>query len=101
MFEGRIPDTDLAGAGVGEREDGGLLTVSWAELSARLSAARDLRHALAQKSPPEVASFDPAAARRIVRQGNGKSGVNLDALAHGNAKGANNAGISSDAVTGS
>jgi hypothetical protein len=101
MFEGQFPDIDPASTGMGGGDDSALRSVSWADLSARLSAIRDLRRLLGRSPGPAVASFDPAAARRIARQASGKPGVNLEASAHGNANGANNAGIASDAMTGS
>jgi hypothetical protein len=55
MFEGKPPKPD-AGAS--------LQAVSWADLSARLSAARDLRKALAEDDNGE-GSFDAASARWI------------------------------------
>jgi len=55
MFEGKPPSND-AGAS--------LQPVSWAELSARLAVARDLRKALGQDDQGE-GSFDAASARWI------------------------------------
>jgi hypothetical protein len=81
MYEGaiRIP---AAEAGV----DGGLRGFAWAELVARLAAARDLRGELGPGRPPGASSFAPEAAR-LVRQADGEDDVNLEALAHGKARG--------------
>ena len=55
MFEGKPPSQDAAAS---------LQAVSWADLSARLSAARDLRNALGEDEHGE-GSFDAASARWI------------------------------------
>jgi hypothetical protein len=73
MFEGKPPKHD-AGAS--------LHAVSWADLSARLAAARDLRKALAQDENGE-GSFDAASARWIADHADlvgGKPDVNPDDL---------------------
>jgi hypothetical protein len=55
MFENKPPSQDAAAS---------LQAVSWADLSARLSAARDLRNALGEDEHGE-GSFDAASARWI------------------------------------
>jgi hypothetical protein len=70
MFEGKPPKRD-AGAS--------LQAVTWADLSARLAAARDLRNALAEEENGE-GSFDAASARWIADHADGKPDVNPDDL---------------------
>lgn len=55
MFEGKPPSQDASAS---------LRPVSWAELSARLAAARDFRKAFAEDDEGE-GSFDAASARWI------------------------------------
>lgn len=75
MFEGKPPKAD-AGAS--------LQAVTWADLSARLAAARDLRKALAGDENGE-GSFDAASARWIADHAEGKPDVNPDDLGNGKA----------------
>ncbi|WP_305097507.1 hypothetical protein [Croceibacterium aestuarii] len=68
-----------------EEADGGLRPVSWSDLVAKLDAARDLRIALHGLDEQGEGSFNPSCARHIAALGDGKQGVNLDALADGKA----------------
>ena len=96
MFEGKPPHPRDARALDGEPRDiDALRPLSWGDLVARLSAARELR------SPCEVpagreASFDAGSARRIAAHHGGKQDVNLDVS--GNGKG--HAGTGSGAAFG-
>ncbi len=80
MFEGKPPKPDAAAS---------LQAVSWADLSARLAAARDLRAAFADEHGE--GSFDAASARWIAdhatQDAEGKPDVNPDDL--GNRKAVN------------
>ena len=60
-----------------------LRPLSWSELVARLSAARDLRASFAPGGEGGEASFDAGSARRIAAHHNGKEFGNHDGLAHG------------------
>jgi hypothetical protein len=79
MFEGKPPKHDVGAS---------LHVVSWADLSARLAAARDLRKAFAQGEDGE-GSFDAASARWIADHADdsvaGKPDVNPDDLGNGKA----------------
>ena len=73
MYEGKPPKNDA---------DVSLQAVSWADLSSRLSAARDLRKAFANEAGGE-GSFDAASARWIADHAvndDGEPSVNLDDL---------------------
>ena len=92
MFEGKLP-TPVEALPLGELQDGEVLrSLSWSDLVARLSAARDLRASLEGSE----ASFDAGSARRIAAHHNGKSSINPDDL--GNGKGPE--GIANPAVHG-
>ena len=92
MFEGKLP-TPVEALPLGELQDGEVLRpLSWSDLVARLSAARDLRASLEGSE----ASFDAGSARRIAAHHNGKSSINPDDL--GNGKGPE--GIANPAVHG-
>lgn len=96
MFEGKPPHPRDARALDGEPRDiDALRPLSWSDLVARLSAARDLRSPCAPGEGGE-ASFDAGSARRIAAHHNGKHDVNLDAS--GNGKGP--AGTASGAAFG-
>jgi hypothetical protein len=79
MFEGKPLKPDAAAS---------LQAVTWADLSARLAAARDLRKALAEDENGE-GSFDAASARWIAdhatQDAEGKPDVNPDDLGNGKA----------------
>ena len=62
-----------------------LRPLSWSELVARLSAARDLRASFAPGGEGGEASFDAGSARRIAAHHNGKHDVNLDVSGNGKA----------------
>ena len=96
MFEGKLP-TPVEALPLGELQDGEVLRpLSWSDLVARLSQARDLRASLEGAPVASDASFDAGSARRIAAHHNGKHGVNLDDL--GNGKGPE--GIANPAVHG-
>lgn len=85
MFEGKPP---LSGESrpLGEWDGEALRPLSWGDLVARLSAARDLRAAFepGEGGPADsAASFDAGCARRIAAHHNGKDAVNLDSSADG------------------
>ena len=74
MFEGKPPRTAEA-LPLEEGHDGdSLRPLSWGDLVARLTAARDLRASLGENA----ASFDASSARCIAAHHNGKHGVNLE-----------------------
>jgi len=78
MFEGKLP-TPAEAMPLGEAHDGeALRLLSWADLVARLSAARELRASFAGRAAGSDASFDAGSARRIAAHHNGKHGVNLE-----------------------
>jgi len=97
MFEGKPPiasgaNTTEHGEPVGEK----LCALDWAELVAKLAAARDLRRELASDDGEgSFASFDAECAQHIAAlhdkvpegqtAGNGKRAVNPDDLANGKA----------------
>ena len=92
MFEGKPPATADAYRLEEPQEGESLRPLSWSDLVARLSAARDLRASLEGSE----ASFDAGSARRIAAHHNGKSSINPDDL--GNGKGPE--GIAKAAVHG-
>ena len=78
MFEGKLPRADEALA-LDEPQDGeALRLLSWSDLVARLSAARELRASFAGRAAGSDASFDAGSARRVAAHHNGKHGVNLE-----------------------
>ena len=83
MFEGKLPIAAEA-LPYGEPQDGDALRLlSWADLVARLSAARELRASFAGRPAGSDASFDAGSARRIAAHHNGKHGVNLEDSSYG------------------
>lgn len=89
MFEGKPP---LSGESrpLGERDGEALRPLSWGDLVARLSAARELRAAYRAGDGGPIdsgarsgASFDAGSARRIAAHHNGKDAVNLDSSGNG------------------
>ncbi len=83
MFEGKLPKPAEA-TPLGEPHDGeSLRPLSWSDLVARLSAARELRASFAGRAAGSDASFDAGSARRIAAHHNGKHGINLDDLSNG------------------
>ena len=78
MFEGKLPRPGEAHPLGNEQDDGASLrSLSWDDLVARLSAARNLRTELDPAEGSE-GSFDAGSARRIAAHHNGKQPVNLD-----------------------
>jgi hypothetical protein len=84
MFEGKPPRPRDAQALDDEQPDiDALRPLSWGDLVARLSAARD---SLPLHDGPDAggeASFDASSARRIAAHHNGKQDVNLDVSGNG------------------
>lgn len=93
MFEGAITPPLAGNEGAA-----GLRRVDWHELVARLSAARDLRSALAR--PVGRASFAPDSAAGLTRGVDGERGVNRDALACSKRHHAIRAGGAAEAAAG-
>ena len=79
------------------RDGDSLRPLSWTDLVARLSAARELRASYQSAGEAAEGSFDAGSARRVAAHHNGKHPVNLDDL--GNGKGP--AGTANQAVQGS
>lgn len=79
MLETHIPSPDLAGPS----KSAELRAFDWAELAARLAAARDLRGVFTHRRAAVQASFDRATARRFAVEGNGIPDVNPIGLGHG------------------
>ena len=77
MFEGKPPRLGDAGP-LNERAPDGdaLRPLSWSELVARLSAARDLRGSFEPRESDGEGSFDAGCARRIAAHHNGNPAVN-------------------------
>jgi hypothetical protein len=75
MFEGSFPHRADAHPGGDTPEGESLRSLSWSELVARLSAARELRTALSERAH---ASFDAGSARCIAAQHNSDHAINLD-----------------------
>ncbi len=97
MFEGKPPrPRDARALGDEPHDIDALRPLSWGDLVARLSAARDLRPPCEHGEAGGEASFDASSARRIAAHHNGKHDVNLDVS--GNGKG--HAGTASAAATG-
>ena len=82
MFEGKPPRTAEAFPLEEQQAGEALRPLSWDDLVARLSAARDLRASLDPASGPH-ASFDAGSARRIAAHHNGKHPVNPDDSSNG------------------
>ena len=83
MFEGKPPRAADALPLEEPQQGESLRPLSWGDLVARLSAARDLRASLGGEPAVCDASFDAGSARRIAAHHNGKHAVNLDDLANG------------------
>jgi hypothetical protein len=90
MFEGKPPVPARApGDSAAPEGEGELHAVSWSELVARLSAARELRTVLVADALATPASFDADSARRLATMpvgeaaaANGNKPVNLDGSAN-------------------
>ena len=78
MFEGKPPRTAEALPFEELQAGESLRPLSWDDLVARLSAARDLRESLGGSASVPHASFDAGSARRIAAHHSGKLPVNLD-----------------------
>jgi len=94
MFEGKLPFADR-GNGSEHAENAGeeLCALDWAELTAKLAAARDLSREIASGEDGVLASFDAHGAERLASQDGKfpeqmdddkrKRGVNPEDLANG------------------
>ncbi len=92
MFEGNpIPAPDSRSSVAGDTAENPLCELNWADLTARLAAARELRAELAITDDCVLASFDAESARHLASQPGGfrhgydQRDVNPDDL--GNCKG--------------
>jgi hypothetical protein len=86
MFEGKsLRPGDARPLDAEPWDDEVLRPLSWSELVARLSAARDLRASFEVRGEGGEASFDAGSARRIAAHHNGKHDVNLDVSGNGKA----------------
>ncbi|MWV26280.1 hypothetical protein [Aurantiacibacter rhizosphaerae] len=89
MFEGNIPEAlDSRNSATGEMPEDTLCELQWADLVARLTAARELRAELAACGSSVLASFDADSARHLASQhechlqGENEPVVNPDDLAN-------------------
>src|SRR5687767_13732708 len=79
MFEGKPPRPADARPLEEQGESEALRALTWGDLVARLSAARELRTSLVSAGEDGGdASFDASSARRIAAHHNGKLSINLD-----------------------
>ena len=83
MFEGKPPRTADALPLEEPQHGDSLRPLSWGDLVARLSAARDLRASYQGAGETAEGSFDASSARRVAAHHNGKHPVNLDDLSNG------------------
>ena len=94
MFEGKPPIASGAnGSNHGDSVNENLCALNWADVVARLAAARDLRRELDSHDDAALASFDAECAQHLASHHgkspeelatiNSKHGVNPDALANG------------------
>ena len=84
MFEGKPPHPREARAlDDGPQDFEALRPLSWGDLVARLTAARELRGAGGEADERGEASFDAGSARRIAAHHNGNHDVNPDISANG------------------
>ncbi len=84
MFEGKPPHPhDARALGEEPRDIDALRPLSWGDLVARLSAARDVRAGHERPDTAGEASFDAGSARRIAAHHSGKQDINLDASGNG------------------
>jgi hypothetical protein len=97
MFEGKPPKAADALPSEEPQDGESLRPLSWTDLVARLTAARDLRASYHGAGEAAEGSFDASSARRVAAHHNGKHPVNLDDL--GNGKGPT--GTADQAVHGS
>ncbi len=85
MFEGKPPQSgEPRPLGI-EPEGDSLRPLSWDDLVARLSAAREFRDSLGGSARACESSFDAGSARLIAAHHNGKHLVNLDDSGNGKA----------------
>lgn len=84
MFEGKPPRPRDARALDDEQQDFETLRpLSWGDLVARFSAARELRSSCDEAGDCGEASFDASSARRIAAHHNGKHDINPDISGNG------------------
>lgn len=96
MFETNIPSMRPAATPEGAE----LRAFDWAELTARLAAARDLRQVAARRRDHAGASFDQLVAGGIAAQDNDKRAVNPNALARGKGRCGNTPEVVEEAING-
>lgn len=96
MFEANISSLKPASPGEGAE----LRAFDWAELTARLAAARDLRGVVVRRRNHESASFDRLAASVIAGSPKGKRGINPNGLGHGKSPRGNKPEVASNAANG-
>jgi hypothetical protein len=82
MFEGKPPRRAMPARSKTSARHRRVAPLSWGDLVARLSAARELRSSRRPDAAGE-ASFDAGSARRIAAHHNGKQDVNLDVSGNG------------------
>ena len=84
MFEGKPPHPGDARALEGQPQDFETLRpLSWGDLVARFTVARELRASCDEEAEGVEASFDAGSARRIAAHHNGNHDVNPDISANG------------------
>ena len=83
MFEGKPPKAADALPLEESREGESLRPLSWGDLVARLSAAREVRESLEGRVAGSEASFHAGSARRVAAHHNGKHGINLEDSGYG------------------
>lgn len=95
MFEGKLPlAPDSRNSATGQVPEEALCELSWSDLVARLSAARELRAELAASDETMLASFDADSARHLacqhdgLRPDNSEYDVNPDDLGNGKGRAA-------------
>lgn len=87
MYEGKLPRREVASPLEGRGEGEALRPVDWADLVARLAAARDARASLLAGVLIGEASFDAGSALRIAAHRDAENPVNLDDSANLKASG--------------
>ncbi len=95
MFEGKLTHApDSRDSATGEKPEDTLCELQWADLVARLTAARELRAELSASHSTVLASFDADSARHLASQyecqlqGDDERDVNPDNLANGKGRAA-------------
>lgn len=96
MFEANVSSMCPA-SGV---EGAELRAFDWAELAARLAAARDLRSVTVRRREHACASFNRLAAGSFSAGANGKRDINPNGLGHGKSPWGNKPEVAYDAANG-